>query len=558
MQLLGSEIIVKCLLEQNVDTVFGYPGGANMPLYDALYGAPLRHVLTVHEQGAVHAADGYARASGRVGVCFATSGPGATNLVTGLATAYMDSSPIVAITGQVATTLLGKDSFQEIDIVGMTMPITKHNFLVKDISSLAETMRMAFRIAASGRPGPVLIDVPKDIMLAKSEYVFVSPPPGKIFTEDHSNKLSFQQTVNAAVATLANAKRPVMLVGGGIKAGDAWKEARVFAGTTGIPVVSTLMGLGAFPAKQRWFLGMTGMHGHKAANWTVSEADVILAIGTRFSDRVTSDCNKYAEGKTIIHLDVDPSEMNKNVPAEIMVIGDLRQSLRSMREAFLQKKAADFSAWRTQIDAWKQEFGMAYDETQLNAPWIMNHMSENTGDHSVMWITDVGQNQMWAAQHLQIDAPRSWISSGGLGTMGFGVPAALGAQIACMDKRAVLVVGAGGFKMTGMELHTAINSRLPLVIVIINNQSLGMVRQWQQLFFQERYSETLLPKFDFIAFSHACGALGAEVNNPSEFAATFQQALQSERSFVIVANIAQNDLVEPMVTPGQSINQFAS
>ncbi|MBP2640643.1 MAG: ilvG [Firmicutes bacterium] len=552
MQLSGSEMIVKCLLEQNVDTVFGYPGGAIMPLYDALYDAPIRHVLTVHEQGAAHAADGYARSCGKVGVCIATSGPGATNLVTGLATAFMDSSPVVAITGQVATSFLGRDAFQEIDIVGMTMSVTKHNFLVRDLSSLAEIVRMAFRIAASGRPGPVLIDVPRDILLAQGEFV-----PGFSFEKENaSTDVSYQQAVISAADAISNSERPVMLVGGGIKAGQTWEEARKLADTIGIPAVSTLMGLGAFSVKDAGFLGMTGMHGHKTANWAVSEADVILGIGTRFNDRITSDCSKYVQGKTIIHLDVDPAEMSKNIPADIMIIGDLRQTLNTLNDLFLQRPSVDFSAWRKKIANWRQEFPIEYKASQLNAPWMMKHMSENIAGKSVVWVTDVGQHQMWAAQHLQIGTPREWISPGGLGTMGFGLPAAIGAQIACPDKQTVLVVGDGGFKMTGMELYTAINAKLPLIVVIINNQALGMVRQWQELFFQQRYSATILSRFDFVSFSHACGASAVEVFNPSEFSSAFEQALQSERAFVIVANVETGDLVDPMVSPGQSINQF--
>jgi len=552
MQLSGSEMIVKCLLEQNVDTVFGYPGGAIMPLYDALYDAPIRHVLTVHEQGAAHAADGYARSCGKVGVCIATSGPGATNLVTGLATAFMDSSPVVAITGQVATPFLGRDAFQEIDIVGMTMSVTKHNFLIRDLSSLAETVRMAFRIAASGRPGPVLIDVPRDILLDQGEFV----PGFSLEKENASADASYRQALISAADAISKSERPVMLVGGGIKAGQTWEAAQKLADTTGIPAVSTLMGLGTFSAKDAGFLGMTGMHGHKTANWAVSEADVILGIGTRFNDRITSDCSKYAQGKTIIHLDVDPAEVSKNIPADIMIIGDLRQTLNELNDLFLQHQPVDFSAWRKKIVNWRQEFPLEYKASQLNAPWIMKHMSENIAGQSVVWVTDVGQHQMWAAQHLQIGAPREWISPGGLGTMGFGLPAAIGAQIACPDKQTVLVVGDGGFKMTGMELYTAIQAELPLIIVIINNQALGMVRQWQELFFQQRYSATILPRFDFVSFSHACGASAAEVFNPPEFASAFAQALQSERAFVIVANVETGDLVDPMVSPGQSINQF--
>lgn len=552
MQLSGSEMIVKCLLEQNVDTVFGYPGGAIMPLYDALYDAPIRHVLPVHEQGAAHAADGYARSCGKVGVCIATSGPGATNLVTGLATAFMDSSPVVAITGQVATPFLGRDAFQEIDIVGMTMSVTKHNFLVRDLSFLAETVRMAFRIAANGRPGPVLIDVPRDVLLAQGEFI----PGFSLEKESVSTDISYQQAVINAADAISNSKRPVMLVGGGMKAGQTWEKARTLADTTGIPTVSTLMGLGAFSAKDRGFLGMTGMHGHKTANWAVSEADLILGIGTRFNDRITSDCNAYAQGKTIIHLDVDPAEVSKNVPADIMIIGDLRQTLNALNDLFLQRPSVDFSAWREKIVSWQKEFSMEYTTSRLNAPWIMKHMSENTAGQSVIWVTDVGQHQMWASQHLQIGNPREWISPGGLGTMGFGLPAAIGAQIACPEKRTVLIAGDGGFKMTGMELYTAIHAELPLIIVIINNQALGMVRQWQELFFQQRYSATILSRFDFINFSHACGASAVEVFNPSEFASAFAQALQAERAFVIVANVETGDLVDPMVSPGQSINQF--
>jgi len=554
MQLSGSEMIVKCLLEQNVDTVFGYPGGAIMPLYDALYEAPIRHILPVHEQGAAHAADGYARASGKVGVCIATSGPGATNLVTGLATAFMDSSPVVAITGQVATPLLGRDAFQEIDIVGMTMSVTKHNFLVRDLSSLSETVRLAFRIAASGRPGPVLIDVPRDILLAQGEFI----PAFSIKEETAStdDPQSCLQTLIRAVDAISNSQRPVMLVGGGIKAGQTWEAARKLADTIGIPVVSTLMGLGAFSARDCGFLGMTGMHGHKTANWAVSEADVILGIGTRFNDRITSDCSRYARGKTIIHLDVDPAEMNKNVPADIMIIGDLRQTLNALSDLFLQRPSVDFSTWQEKTASWQQEFSIVCNESRLNAPWIMKHMSENISGQSVIWVTDVGQHQMWAAQHLHIGTPREWVSPGGLGTMGFGLPAAIGAQIACPDKKTVLIAGDGGFKMTGLELYTAINAELPLIVVIINNQALGMVRQWQELFFQQRYSATILSRFDFVSFSHACGASAAEAFTPSEFASAFEQALKSERAFVIVANVDRGDLVDPMVSPGQPINQF--
>jgi acetolactate synthase-1/2/3 large subunit len=557
MQMSGSQIIVKCLLRQGVDIVFGYPGAAIMPLYDALYEAPIRHILTVHEQGAAHAADGYARSSGKVGVCIATSGPGATNLVTGLATAFMDSSPVVAITGQVATQLLGHDAFQEIDITGVTMPITKHNFLVKDIRNLADTVNKAFAIAASGRPGPVLIDIPRDILLAQGQFSLSAEPDSDAPTR-LAEDVPCQQAVTAAVAALLTAKRPVMIVGGGVKAGEAHQEAIALAALTEIPVVSTLMGLGVFPASFSHFLGLTGMHGHKSANWAVCEADVILAVGTRFSDRVTGDRSSYASGKTIIHLDVDPSEINKNIVANITIMGNLRQALQQITDLLRQTPSFDGSEWRQTIDAWRQKFYTSCDTVQLNPRWIMQYMSGATAGKPVIWVTDVGQHQMWAAQHLQIHGSRCWLSSGGLGTMGFGLPAALGAQAACPDKRVILIAGDGGFKMSGMELYTAVHERLPVISIILNNQVLGMVRQWQTLFFEQRYAATTLPSFDFVAFAHACTASATSVSTPREFETAFQQALHSGEPSVIVANIDQDALVDPMVYPGRPINQFVA
>lgn len=552
MKLSGSKIIVESLLRQGVDTVFGYPGGAIMPLYDALYDAPIRHILTVHEQGAAHAADGYARSSGRVGVCIATSGPGATNLVTGLATAYLDSSPVVAITGQVSTPLLGRDSFQELDITGITMPITKHNFLVKNVNSLADTIKRAFMIAVTGRPGPVLVDVPRDILVAMGDY---QPETSAVTVTGEEEPSSVQSAVSAAQA-LKDAKQPVMVIGGGVKVGAAFSEVLALAEFINLPVVSTLMGLGAFSPEHPNFLGLTGMHGHRAANLAVHQADVVLAVGTRFSDRVTGDAGKYSSGRTIIHLDVDAAEIGKNVAAEITIMGDLRRSITSIVSLMRQESPNDLSQWWNKISAWRQDKDESACSQVLTPPWMMRYMSEATHGKPVTWVTDVGQHQMWAAQHLKVHDPRSWITSGGLGTMGFGMPAAVGAQAACPDRRVILIAGDGGFKMTGLELYTSVNENLPVICVVLNNRSLGMVRQWQKLFFAGRYSSTNLAPFDFAGFVRSCGAEARLAQTPSEFIAAFQQALSSITPSVIIADIDPDYLVSPMVHPGQSIDQF--
>ena len=553
MKLLGSQIIVESLLRQGVDTVFGYPGGAIMPLYDALYDAPLHHILTVHEQGAVHAADGYARSSGRVGVCIATSGPGATNLVTGLATAYMDSSPVVAITGQVSTTLLGRDAFQEIDITGITMPITKHNFLVKEVTSLAETIDKAFRIAASGRPGPVLVDVPRDILLAMTEYC---PKPLGCTGSGESLDEVLATAIRAAASAILEAKRPVVIIGGGVKSAAVEAAVIALAQRCQMPVVSTLMGIGAVAPEHSNYLGLTGMHGHKAANLTVHAADVVLAIGTRFNDRVAGDPAAYSSGRIIIHLDIDVAECGKNVAAEIAIPGDLRQTIPLLAELLQDVSPASLTEWWHQITSWRQEHDTVVDPEQLTPQWMMRYMSDATVGKPVVWVTDVGQHQMWAAQHLKVADSRAWLTSGGLGTMGFGLPAALGAQTACPDKRVILIAGDGGFKMTAMELYTAVNEQLPVICVIVNNQALGMVRQWQKMFFGQRYSSTILAPFDFCAFARSCGAEAHGATSPSEFAAVFQQALAGRAPAVIVADIDPEINVTPMLYPGQPINKF--
>ncbi|HWQ62540.1 MAG TPA: biosynthetic-type acetolactate synthase large subunit [Negativicutes bacterium] len=550
MQLTGAQAVVKCLGEEGVDTVFGYPGGQIMPLYDALYDAPLRHILTVHEQGAVHAADGYARASGRVGVCIATSGPGATNLVTGLAAAYLDSVPLVAITGQVPTAMLGRDSFQEVDITGITMSVTKHNFLVRDAARIPEILRLAFRIARTGRPGPVLVDLPRDVQQATFAYCPADPPaepnpPGGGRTEEG---------VRRAAAAIKAARRPVMVVGGGVIRGQAAHEARLLAEKLALPVVSTLMGLGAMPSTHPQWLGLTGMHGHVAANRTVHEADLVIAVGSRFSDRVTGDPKRYPAGKTFIHLDIDRSEVGKNVASHIALVGELKPLLA---ELAARAATGDIVPWRDTVAAWREETRPEYLADTLNAPWIMREISRHAAGSPVVFATDVGQHQMWAAQHLAVDAPGTWLTSGGLGAMGYGLPAALGAQVAAPGHRAVLVAGDGGFKMTGMELYTLATYNLPVIAVILDNRCLGMVRQWQQLFYRERYSASLAPReMDFTALAAVCGIPGRRAATPAEFTAAFAAAWASGGPAVIVAEIGTEELVTPMIAPGAALNEF--
>ncbi|SFL62812.1 biosynthetic-type acetolactate synthase large subunit [Pelosinus propionicus] len=554
MKISGAQGIIECLLEQGVDTVFGYPGGRILPLYDAIYEGKIRHILTVHEQGAIHAADGYARASGKVGVCIATSGPGATNLVTGLANAYLDSVPLVVITGQVSTDLIGADAFQEVDITGITMPITKHNFLVKDVATLPEIMRFAFRIASSGRPGPVLIDVPSDIQLDVFNFTQEE--------EQEKNKPRFQwelsqlgsSLIDRAAAVLETAKQPVMIVGGGVVSSGAYEQVVALAEKMNAPVVSTLMGLGSFSSEHPLFLGLTGMHGHKRANLAVHGADVVIAIGSRFNDRVTGNKFKYAEGKTLIHIDVDPAELDKNVSTHIPLAGDVKQLVTTLNERI---KPFNPSPWWKVIWEWKQEFAVKPDGNDLSATWMLKQVAERTKGKPFIFATDVGQHQMWAAQNLHIETPRSWITSGGLGTMGFGLPAAIGAQIAMPTKRVIAIVGDGGMKMTGCELFTAASQGLPLITIIVDNSSLGMVRQLQQLFYKQRYSESLLPvPMDFVCFAKAFGIEGTLTTTQEEFLAAFSAAIESNCPRVIIVKIPTEQLVTPMLKPNSPLDTF--
>ncbi len=549
MRITGAQAIVNVLLEQGVDTIFGYPGGQVIPLYDALYDAPLKNVLTVHEQGAIHAADGYARASGKVGVCIATSGPGATNIVTGLATAYLDSIPLVAICGQVATQHIGRDSFQEVDIVSVSLAITKYNTQVRSPDELIRTLREAFAVARSGRQGPVLVDIPSDIQKALVEWY-----EEEVDEDDEDVTLDIG-AVKQAAQLIANARKPIMLVGGGaVQAGCDW-SIRELAEKTGMPVISTLMGLGVFPGNHPQFLGMSGMHGQKAANLAVSNSDVVVVVGSRFSERVTGDRDKYATSKKIIQFDIDPSELDKNVTVALPIVAHLANAMATLAE--LVDVRPDITAWWEDINRWQQEHAPK-DDGRLTPPWLMRTLTETFKDGDTIFVTDVGQNQMWAAQNLCLTTPRSHLTSGGCGTMGFSMPAALGAKLAKPQARIVQIAGDGGFKMTGMELFTAVQEKLPMINIVLNNQSLGMVRQWQHLFFNKRYSSTILPVFDFLAFAASCGADGERAATRQEFLDALERAKLADAPYLIEVTIPGEEMVDPMVAPGSPINEFVN
>lgn len=548
MKMTGAQAIVKVLQEQGVETVFGYPGGAVIPLYNALYDAPLKNVLTAHEQGAIHAADGYARASGKVGVCIATSGPGATNIVTGLATAYLDSIPVVAISGQVPVANLGRDSFQEIDIVGVTMPITKYNAIVRKSEELVPMLRLAFAIAKNGRPGPVLIDIPSDLQVKELEY----PELEKVELPEVLK--ADEGIIEKAAAALNEAERPVLMVGGGAVTSSVEKELIELAHKADLPVVSTLMGLGVYPGSDERAIGLTGMHGHMDCNLAVANADVLVVAGSRLSDRVTGDRNRYAGTKTIIQMDIDQSEIDKNVGITLALDGDLKETLAKFLPLLKENKHPE---WWVQIREWdKMEDRSVADGSRLTAPWVMTQLTKTFADRDTVYVTDVGQNQMWAAQYLTIDKPRHHLTSGGCGTMGFGLPGAMGAAFAKPDSQIVHICGDGGFKMTGLEMFTASRENLPLISIVINNSCLGMVRQWQQLFYNERYSNTILTEFDFVGFAKSCGADGRTVTTCEEFTEALKEAQNRTKPFLIEVRIEQSDLVEPMVAAGAVIYDF--
>lgn len=547
MQLNGSQILIECLKEQGVDTVFGYPGGAILNVYDELYNHPeIKHVLTSHEQGASHAADGYARSTGKVGVCFATSGPGATNLVTGIATAYMDSVPLVAVTCNVGVSLLGKDSFQEIDITGITMPITKHNFIVKDVNKLAETVRRAFSIARNGRPGPVLIDIPKDVTANKADYVKQEI--------DFTKKLEEidMDSIERAVKLIKASKKPYIFVGGGAVISEANEELKKFADLVDAPVCDTLMGKGAFDGTNPRYTGMLGMHGTKTSNLGVSQCDLLIAIGTRFSDRVLGNAKTFAKHAKILQFDIDPAEINKNVATVSDVIGDVTQILQIINEKLEQQKHEE---WMKLVSEKKAQFPLAIPEAGLSGPYIINQIYEQTKGDAIM-VTEVGQHQMWAAQYYSYKNPRTLLTSGGLGTMGYGLGAAIGAQTANPDKTVINIAGDGCFRMNMNELATASRENLPLIEVIINNHVLGMVRQWQTLFYNKHYSATILDDgADYVKLAEALGCDARRVTTKEEFESAFAEALRSKKPFVIDCIIDADDKVWPMVAPGKPINE---
>ncbi len=548
MQLTGAEIVIECLKEQGVDTVFGYPGGAILNVYDELYkhSDEITHILTSHEQGAAHAADGYARATGKVGVCFATSGPGATNLVTGIATAYMDSIPVVAITCNVGVALLGKDSFQEIDIAGITMPITKHNYIVKDVNDLADTIRKAFVIAQTGRPGPVLIDIPKDVTANKTEYV-----PEKITPVQPSEDIC-REDLDHALAMIRESRKPYIFVGGGAVLSGASKELYEFVKKVDAPVTDSLMGKGAFPGTDDFYTGMLGMHGTKTSNYGVSECDLLIVLGARFSDRVTGNAKKFASHAKILQFDVDAAEMNKNVLIDEGVIGDLKVVLSQINKELEQQDHAD---WIAKIRDYKEKYPLTYHPEGLTGPYVVEEIYRQTEGKAII-VTEVGQNQMWAAQFYKYTEPRTLLTSGGLGTMGYGLGASLGAKMGRPDKVVVNVAGDGCFRMNMNEIATAVRHNIPIIQVVVNNHVLGMVRQWQDLFYGQRYSATVLnDAVDFVKLAEAMGAAGFRATSREEFQEIFAKALQLGKPVVIDCQIDSDEKVWPMVAPGAAISE---
>lgn len=549
MQLTGSEIIIECLKEQGVDTVFGYPGGTILNVYDALYkhSDEIHHVLTSHEQGASHAADGYARATGRVGVCMATSGPGATNLVTGIATAHMDSIPMVAITANVATGLLGRDSFQEVDIAGVVMPITKYSMIVKDIHDLAPAIRRAFTIAQSGRPGPVLVDVTKDVTAAVTEYTYQEPTPIAPYTAE-----MLESDLDQAAKLISEAEKPFIFVGGGAITSGAAEELRKFAHTINSPVTDSLMGKGAFSGEDELYTGMLGMHGTKTSNLGVTKCDLLITVGARFSDRVTGNTAKFAQNAKIIQIDVDAAEINKNIKVDCSIIGDVKEVLKELNKKIHPK---NHDAWVKEVEDMKAKYPLKYNQEGLTGPYVIEELYRVTKGDAIV-VTDVGQHQMWAAQYYKYKEPRTLITSGGLGTMGYGLGAAIGAKFGRPDKVVVNIAGDGCFRMNMNEIATATRHNIPVIQVVINNHVLGMVRQWQNLFYEQRYSATVLnDAVDFVKLAEAMGAEGVRASTREEFKEAFAKALKSGHPVVIDCQIDSDDKVWPMVAPGAPISE---
>lgn len=552
MELTGSQIVIECLKEQGVDIVFGYPGGTILNIYDELYkhSNEIRHILTSHEQGASHAADGYARATGKVGVCFATSGPGSTNLVTGIATAYMDSVPIVAITANVAVNLLGRDSFQEIDIAGITMPITKHNYIVKDIRKLAPTIRKAFQIARSGRPGPVLVDITKDVTATKTDYEKAVPEPIIRKTDEITD-----EDIRTAIEMINKSKKPFVLVGGGAVISEAHDELSVFVAKVDAPVADTLMGKGAYDGTAANYTGMLGMHGTKPSNFGVTECDLLITVGARFSDRVTGNAQKFARNAKILQIDIDPAEINKNVTVDSCIIGDIKEVLIRLNKELKQQ---DHKEWISHIIGLKEKFPLKYRQDILTGPYIIEKLYEITGGEAII-TTEVGQHQMWSAQFYKYRKPRTFITSGGLGTMGYGLGACIGAKVGMPDKTVINLAGDGCFRMNMNELATATRYNIPIIEVIFNNHVLGMVRQWQTLFYGQRYSNTNLnDKVDFVKLAEAMGAKAYRITKREEVEIVLREAISLGEPVLIDCTIDSDEKVWPMVAPGAAIEDVFS
>ncbi len=548
MQLTGSQIVLECLKEQGVDTIFGYPGGTILNIYDELYKQSdnFLHILTSHEQGAAHAADGYARSTGKVGVCFATSGPGSTNLVTGIATAYMDSVPMVAITCNVNLPLLGKDTFQEVDIAGITMPITKHGYIVKDVKNLADTIRKAFKIAKSGRPGPVIVDITKDVTAKTCDFRPVT------ISEEEPVKKYHTDDINQAVKMIKASKRPFIYVGGGAIISEASEELKEFAKKVDAPVCDTLMGKGAFDGTDKLYTGMIGMHGTKASNLGVSECDLLITLGARFSDRVTGNAKTFASKAKILQIDVDAAEINKNVRVDFAIVGDLKRVLSAVNEKLEQ---LDHSEWLKKIADYKKKFPLGYDTDKLTCPYIIEEIDKLTKGDAII-TTDVGQHQMWAAQYYKYRKPRTFLTSGGLGTMGYGLGACIGAKVGNPDKVCINIAGDGCFRMNMNEMATASRYNLPIIEVVINNHVLGMVRQWQTLFYQQHYSQTIFEdKVDYCKVAEGLGCEAIRVTKKSEVAPALKKALKMGKPVLIDCIIEEDDKVFPMVPPGASISE---
>jgi len=548
----GAKAIIESLRKENVDVIFGYPGGAVLPLYDELYDADIRHVLVRHEQAAAHAADGYARATGKVGVCVATSGPGATNLVTGIATAYMDSVPIVAITGQVPSSLIGYDAFQEANITGITLPITKHNYLVQDAKDIPRIFKEAFYIAQTGRPGPVLIDVPKDFQTDLIEFDYPAEVKLRGYKPTYSGN---EQQVKKAASLILKSEKPVFYVGGGIIFSNATEELHALAECIMAPVTTTLMGMGAFPSAHPLSLGMLGMHGTRYANYAIQESDLIIAVGVRFDDRVTGKISAFAPNAKIIHIDIDPAEIGKNVRVDVPIVGDAKNIIKSLLK-FVKQEKVKSEAWTKKIAAWKKEFPLTYKKDNFLRPqFVVEQISEICPDAII--VTEVGQNQMWAAQFFNYKNPRTFISSGGLGTMGYGFPAAMGVKVGKPDSTVIDIAGDGSFQMNSQELATVVQEDIPVIVAVLNNGFLGMVRQWQELFFNRRFSSTCIESsVDFVKLAEAYGALGLRAKKKSDVKDVIKEAVKSGRPTVIDFVVEREENVSPMVPAGAAINEI--